>query len=107
MYFYKGTVFPITTEEFGEDIGKGHKEIVKASIEGITRNLTAGVSKKESCDCCVKGWGQPNEFGLCNCRCNNCPKSYSDCRYSCYNKNSKTYKKGCGEFHIDLNKSWE
>jgi hypothetical protein len=22
-------------------------------------------------------------------------------------KNSKTYKKGCGEFHIDLSKSWE
>ena len=38
---------------------------------------------ENSCDCCVKGWTEPNEFGLCQCCCSNCDNLLSDCRYRC------------------------
>ena len=44
----------------------------------------------EMCDCCTKGWGTPNEYGLCRCRCE-CGANKSDCRYTCefYKKHQK------------------
>lgn len=38
---------------------------------------------ENSCDCCVKGWDIPNEFGLCSCWCSNCKKPLAKCRYTC------------------------
>jgi hypothetical protein len=38
---------------------------------------------ENTCDCCVKGWTEPNEFGLCQCCCYNCYNLLSDCRYKC------------------------
>ena len=160
MYFYKGTVFPITAKEFGDEIGEYHKNIVKASIDIITTNLKKGISKKElindsikqldiieqhMCDIeeemgfasekslkelckrygidqdviaqgvimdfwaininillMLKGLKQDNENGiLCVQTLTNEGKKKKA------EENSKTYNKGCGEFHIDLNKSWE
>ena len=45
---------------------------------------------ENSCDCCVKGWTEPNEFGLCQCCCSNCDNLLSDCRYRCRVKNPLT-----------------
>ena len=39
-----------------------------------------------SCDCCCKGWGIENEFGLCQCWCSNCREEMSICQYKCYQK---------------------
>jgi hypothetical protein len=38
---------------------------------------------EDSCDCCVKGWSKPNEFGRCVCRCSDCKKLLRNCRYEC------------------------
>ena len=32
------------------------------------------------CDCCMGGYDEPNEFGLCHCCCQEC---FGDCRYTC------------------------
>ena len=36
----------------------------------------------DSCDCCVKGWDKPNEFGRCDC-IHNCGKLLRECKYKC------------------------
>ena len=45
-------------------------------------------TKYSECDCCMKGYYEPNEFGLCHCSCSECCKSMSICLYNC-----KYYKK--------------
>jgi hypothetical protein len=37
-----------------------------------------------SCDVCVKGWNYENEFGLCDCECDNCGYEMRECQYKCY-----------------------
>jgi hypothetical protein len=56
----------------------------------LDTNSDAGSEEEEdsfdyenSCDCCVKGWTEPNEFGLCHCWCSNCDNLLSYCRYRC------------------------
>ena len=34
-----------------------------------------------SCDCCVKGWGESNEYGRCDCWCSHCHDLLENCRY--------------------------
>ena len=65
MYFYNGTVFPIGQEEIGEKIGNAHKMIVEASIDGITRNLKAGISKTKIIEDC-KNWLNVVEKNMCD-----------------------------------------
>lgn len=36
---------------------------------------------QNTCDCCMMGWGEPNEFGLCVCVCSDCRRPLSVCRY--------------------------
>jgi len=45
-------------------------------------------TKYTECDCCMKGYFKPNEFGLCHCSCSECCKPMSICLYNC-----KYYKK--------------
>lgn len=40
----------------------------------------------DTCDCCVMGWNEPNEYGLCNCWCSRCDELLRDCKYKCWNK---------------------
>jgi len=43
----------------------------------------------DTCDCCMRGWGVENEYGLCSCWCSNCGDDYSICRATCYNCNQQ------------------
>ena len=37
----------------------------------------------DMCDCCVKGWDKPNEWGRCKCWCNKCNCYLRTCKYKC------------------------
>jgi hypothetical protein len=41
------------------------------------------VDFSDCCDCCVKGWSVENEFGRCECMCDNCYGDYRDCKGEC------------------------
>jgi hypothetical protein len=36
-----------------------------------------------TCDCCMCGWNNPNEYGLCICMCGLCSEPYRFCRGQC------------------------
>lgn len=59
--------------EIEEEVYEEEEEVVENQID--------------SCDCCMKGWGEENEYGLCSCWCSNCGNEYSICRASCYTCN--------------------
>ena len=85
------------------DMQKEIYEIFSKDIGGIIWGYARPLTKDEinfkdmleelvnyfipSCDCCCKGWGIENEFGLCQCWCNNCGREMSDCQYKCYQNN--------------------
>lgn len=49
----------------------------------IEKMQRASYKKAKVCDCCMKGWGIPNELGLCQCICSKCKDPLSECRYVC------------------------
>jgi hypothetical protein len=53
------------------------------------------------CDCCVKGWIKPNEFGLCECWHSKCGRPLSICKYSCY-EDEENKKSKLGAFSGDI-----
>jgi hypothetical protein len=40
----------------------------------------------DMCDCCVKGWDKPNEWGRCECVCSRGCGLLRDCKYKCLDK---------------------
>ena len=45
--------------------------------------------EEEACDCCMRGWGRANEYGICRCVCSNCGDDYALCKATCYNCNQQ------------------
>ncbi|NQX03138.1 hypothetical protein HQ447_20970 [bacterium] len=40
----------------------------------------------DMCDCCVKGWDEPNKWGRCECVCSRGCGLLRDCKYKCLDK---------------------
>lgn len=39
--------------------------------------------ESNTCDCCMRGWNTPNDYGLCTCVCGLCSEPYRLCRGTC------------------------
>ena len=37
----------------------------------------------DTCDACMGGYSDENEYGLCQCWCSHCSREMSECRYTC------------------------
>ena len=51
-----------------------------------TRMTNSEISPNDTsntCDCCMRGWNNPNEDGLCTCVCGLCSEQYRLCRGQC------------------------
>jgi hypothetical protein len=58
-------------------------EELKEIKELAMGKIQFGKDYEGRCDCCVQGWGAPNEFGWCNCICSRCDGLYRDCKSNC------------------------
>ena len=63
-------------------------EPIEEEIELVEEEIDED-ENQEVCDCCMRGWGVENEYGLCSCWCSNCGDDYSICRATCYNCNQQ------------------
>ena len=49
---------------------------------------------ENSCDCCLGSWSdEPNEYGICNCICDECGDNLRSCRYEC--EDNHDYENSC------------
>jgi hypothetical protein len=67
------------------------QEIIWREVfQGSLNKLKLNASVKNTCDCCLGGYYDNNEFGLCKCHCSKCFEMMKDCLYKCEYYNNDT-----------------
>jgi len=66
-----------------DDFETQKEMMLKKIEEGKLRRKKEEDELNNMCDCCVKGWDKPNEFGQCECICNKCFQLLCECKYEC------------------------
>ena len=64
-------------------ICRGHMDDLNYVYDDEEDDEEDEVDLNNTCDCCLGGWDRENEYGWCECICDECDRRLGDCKYTC------------------------